>query len=171
MLKTKTVIAIIFYSILTACTATPPNAASSLPAGSNAPVSLARPARPPKKPPVPAKPLANWNNTAARQAETKFMVKNGINGIRAQVYLLETSIMVQVANQPPITLETIYPPLYRGWSSQYIKVRDFDRDGLTDLAILQSVGHGGYNRCYAIYRYNPATGQFRSKKSFDRCNV
>lgn len=100
--------------------------------------------------------------------ERRFTVKKGV---AARVFILETTVMVQTGDKPAITLESIYPHLYHGWGQQYIKVRDFDGDGLIDLAILQSVGHGGYNRCYAIYRFDTRTGQYRTRKSFDRCNV
>jgi len=100
--------------------------------------------------------------------EQRFMVEEAVP---ARVFVLETTVMVQTGNKPAIALESIYPHLYQGWRQQYIKVRDFDGDGLTDLAILQSVGHGGHNRCYAIYRFDPRTNQYRARKSFDRCNV
>jgi hypothetical protein len=79
--------------------------------------------------------------------------------------------MVQTLPLPPVQVTSVNVPLLREWSRIYFKVNDYDRDGMNDLAILQSVGRVGTERCYGIYRYNPATGTFRTKKSFDRCET
>lgn len=79
--------------------------------------------------------------------------------------------MVQTHNLPAVQVSSLNIPLLREWSRIYFKVDDYDRDGINDLAILQSVGRVGTERCYGIYRYNPATGTFRPKKSFDRCEL
>ncbi|HPE60253.1 MAG TPA: hypothetical protein PLB10_07935 [Thiolinea sp.] len=100
--------------------------------------------------------------------EIRFPVRAGL---QARAWLSETVIMVQVNGGPSVRLGSIYPWLYQYYRPVYFKVGDYDRDGYADLAILQNVGHGGVERCYAIYRYQPATGQFLSRRSFDVCNI
>ncbi len=92
-------------------------------------------------------------------------------GVPAWAFIQETVVLLQVGESQPVVLESIYPMLYAGWRNQYLKVNDYDHDGLNDLAILQSVGHGGNDRCYAVYRYNPRSKAFNGNKSFDRCNI
>ena len=79
--------------------------------------------------------------------------------------------MIQVNEGVPQVLESIYPPLYQGWGQHYLKIGDYDHDGSQDLAILQSVGHGGYPRCYSVYRYSSAIGTFLPRRSFDLCGI
>ncbi|HPQ95054.1 MAG: hypothetical protein KDI44_10055 [Thiothrix sp.] len=92
-------------------------------------------------------------------------------GLQARAWLSETVIMVQVEGGQPVRLGSIYPWLYRYYYPVYFKVGDYDRDGYADLAVLQNVGHGGVERCYAIYRYQPASGQFMARRSFEVCNI
>ena len=89
----------------------------------------------------------------------------------AWVFVEDNLLLVQVGEHPPTQLEAINPFLARGWPRQYVLINDYDKDGLKDIAVLQSVGHGGLDRCYAIYRYNLQAEQFNSHKSFDRCNL
>nr|CAA6817999.1 MAG: Unknown protein [uncultured Thiotrichaceae bacterium] len=91
--------------------------------------------------------------------------------IQANLSLQETRILVQTNHSQPVQVSSLNIPLLRQWNRIYFKVNDYDRDGMNDLAILQSVGRVGTQRCYGIYRYNPATGMFRNKKSFDRCDI
>lgn len=91
--------------------------------------------------------------------------------LEAFVSLQETRVMVQTRHWPPVQVTSVNVPLLREWSRIYFKVNDYDRDGMNDLAILHSVGRVGTERCYGIYRYNPATGTFRRQKSFDRCGI
>lgn len=92
-------------------------------------------------------------------------------GLAAWAFIEDNLVMLQVGESQPVVLEAINPLLYAGWRNLYLKIRDYDQDGLNDLAVLQSVGHGGIDRCYAIYRYNPQKQQFNRRKSFDRCNI
>lgn len=91
--------------------------------------------------------------------------------LAAWAFIEEGLVLLQVGESQPVVLEALNPFLYSGWRQLYLKINDYDRDGLNDLAVLQSVGHGGIERCYAIYRYNPQLGQFNPYKSFDRCNI
>lgn len=91
--------------------------------------------------------------------------------LAAWAFIEEGLVLLQVGESQPVVLEALNPFLYSGWRNLYLKINDYDRDGLNDLAVLQSVGHGGFERCYAIYRYNPRSGQFNPQKSFDRCNI
>lgn len=91
--------------------------------------------------------------------------------VQAHLSLQETRIMLQTRDLPAVQVSSANVPLLRQWESIYFKINDYDRDGLNDLAILQSVGRVGTQRCYAVYRYNPATGRFRQHKSFDRCGI
>ncbi|WP_020393839.1 hypothetical protein [Thiolinea disciformis] len=111
-----------------------------------------------------SRPLPPQKPKVARQ----FMVRAGIP---AQVYLEDTIVMVRAGNAQPVSLESIYWPLYQQWRNQYLRLGDFDRDGLMDIGVLQSVGHVGQDLCYAIYTYDQSRRQFRSERSFDRCNL
>lgn len=91
--------------------------------------------------------------------------------LAAWAFIEESLVLLQIGDKQPVVLEAINPFLYRGWRNLYLKINDYDHDGLNDVAVLQSVGHGGVDRCYAIYRYNPALAQFNPRKSFDRCNI
>ncbi len=91
-------------------------------------------------------------------------------GLKAMVSLSETQIQVRVNQGAAVTVRRVNLPLLREWGEHYLKVRDYDRDGMVDMAIMSSAGRGGKNLCYAVYRYNPQTGQFRQRKSFDRCH-
>lgn len=91
--------------------------------------------------------------------------------VQAEVTLEETRIMVQTNYSSPVQVSSVNLPLLRQWNRIYFKISDYDWDGMNDLAILQSVGRVGTQRCYAIYRYDPVTAMFRSKKSFDRCGI
>ncbi|MFI0399292.1 MAG: hypothetical protein ACH34X_09435 [Thiolinea sp.] len=102
------------------------------------------------------------------QHELYFEIKPNLP---AWAFIEESLVMLQVGDSQPLVLEVINPFLYKGWRNLYLKVSDYDQDGLNDLAVLQSVGHGGIERCYAIYRYNPKLKQFNQRKSFDRCNI
>ncbi|HPY41630.1 MAG TPA: hypothetical protein PLM98_13995 [Thiolinea sp.] len=102
------------------------------------------------------------------QHEVYFQIKPNLP---AWAFIEESLVMLQVGDSQPIVLEALNPVLYAGWRNLYLKVSDYDQDGLNDLAVLQSVGHGGIDRCYAIYRYNPKLKQFNKRKSFDRCNI
>lgn len=102
------------------------------------------------------------------QHEVYFEIKPGVS---AWAFIEESLVMLQVGESQPVVLEVLNPMLYAGWRNLYLKINDYDHDGLNDLAVLQSVGHGGINRCYAIYRYNPRLLQFNPQKSFDRCNI
>ncbi len=110
--------------------------------------------------------------TSPTARQTQHEIRFGVRaGVQARVYIQETVVMLQLGQAAPVVLESIYPPIYRDFRNQYLKIADYDHDGDNDLAVLQTVGHGGNDRCYAIYRYNASTGQFRSQKSFDRCNI
>lgn len=102
------------------------------------------------------------------QHEVYFEIKPNLP---AWAFVEESLVMLQVGEMHPVVLEAINPFLYKGWRNLYLKVSDYDQDGLNDLAVLQSVGHGGIDRCYAIYRYSPKLKQFNQSKSFDRCNI
>ena len=91
-------------------------------------------------------------------------------GLRAKVSLSETLIMVRVNQGRQVSVRRVNLPLLREWGEHYLQVRDYDRDGLVDLAILSNAGRGGKILCYAVYRYDPRNGQFRQSKSFDRCS-
>lgn len=90
-------------------------------------------------------------------------------GVQARVTLAESGIRVQTNNRPAVRVRALNLPLLREWERVYLLVNDFDRDGINDLAVLNTAGRVGQKRCYAVYRYNPATGSFRDRKSFDRC--
>ncbi|MGB1012036.1 MAG: XAC2610-related protein [Thiolinea sp.] len=125
--------------------------------------------------------LSGCNSLPPAQAETYLQppastVLHKLNfdvhaGLRAQVSLSETQIMVQVNNTAAVKVSKVNLPLLREWGRHYLKINDYDRDGMNDLAILTTAGRGGKNLCYAVYRYNPRTGKFRERKSFDRCNI
>lgn len=102
------------------------------------------------------------------QHEVFFEIKPGLP---AWAFIEENLVMLQVGEGQPVVLEALNPFLYAGWRNLYLKISDYDQDGLQDLAVLQSVGHGGIERCYAIYRYNPQKQRFNQGKSFDRCNI
>lgn len=91
-------------------------------------------------------------------------------GLKAVVTLSETIIQVRVNQGPAVDIRRVNLSLLREWGNLYWKILDYDRDGLVDLAILSNAGRGGKNLCYAVYRYNPKTGKFRERKSFDRCS-
>lgn len=111
-------------------------------------------------------------NPGTQPAVTQYLFRFDVMaGNEAMVALQETRIMVQTHNLPPVQVSSLNLPLLREWSQIYFKVDDYDRDGMNDLAILQSVGRVGTERCYGIYRYDPATGRFRPQKSFDRCGI
>ncbi len=112
------------------------------------------------------------NAETTRKSQPSHIMSFDVNReVRADVTLEETRIMVQTNNFPPVRVSSVNLPLLRQWNRIYFKVHDYDWDGMNDLAILQSVGRVGTERCYAIHRYNPATGMFRRKKSFDRCGI
>lgn len=115
-------------------------------------------------------PSANAGTTV-QSPGSHLMSFNVNNKILAHLTLQETQIMVQTGHAPAVQVSSVNLPLLRQWNRIYFKINDYDWDGLNDLAILQSVGRVGTQRCYAIYRYNPATGRFRQKKSFDRCGI
>lgn len=102
------------------------------------------------------------------QHEVYFQIKANLP---AWAFIEENLVLLQIGENQPVMLEAVNPYLYAGWRNFYLKIGDYDRDGLNDLAILQSVGHGGIDRCYAIYRYNEANQQFNPRKSFDRCDL
>ncbi|MEZ5447544.1 MAG: hypothetical protein R3E89_00395 [Thiolinea sp.] len=79
--------------------------------------------------------------------------------------------MIAVNEGAPVALGLLDAALAREWGSLYFRVDDYDRDGLNDLAVLQSVDRPGQQRCYAVFRYDPASGRFRNRKSFDRCGI
>ncbi len=115
-------------------------------------------------------PVANAAPVASTMTQHLFRF-DVAPGVEALVSLQETRVMVQALPWPPVQVTSLNIPLLRQWSQIYFKVDDYDRDGMNDLAILQSVGRVGTERCYGIYRYNPATRTFRSQKSFDRCGI
>lgn len=102
------------------------------------------------------------------QHEVYFQIKPNLP---AWAFIEENLVMLQIGESQPLVLEALNPYLYAGWRNLYLKIGDYDRDGLNDLAVLQSVGHGGIDRCYAIYRYNEKIQQFNQRKSFDRCDL
>lgn len=104
----------------------------------------------------------------SNQHEVYFEIKPGLV---AWAFIEENLVMLQIGENHPVVLEALNPVLYAGWRHLYLKISDYDRDGLNDLAVLQSVGHGGIDRCYAIYRYNEKNQLFNQRKSFDRCNI
>ena len=93
-------------------------------------------------------------------------------GIAASVLLQETQLLVQTSGGGPVRVGQLDSRLLNEWGHLYLRVNDYDRDGWQDLAIMTSAGRGQYSqRCYAIYRYNPVSRQFRQRKSFDRCGI
>ncbi|WP_298610741.1 hypothetical protein [uncultured Thiothrix sp.] len=102
------------------------------------------------------------------QHEVYFQIKPNLS---AWAFIEENLVMLQIGENQPLVLEAVNPYLYTGWRTLYLKIGDYDQDGLNDLAVLQSVGHGGIDRCYAIYRYNEKTQRFNQRKSFDRCDI
>lgn len=105
---------------------------------------------------------------SSNQHEIYFQIKPNLS---AWAFIEENLVMLQMEDNQPLVLEAVNPYLYKGWRHLYLKIADYDKDGLNDLAILQSVGHGGIDRCYAIYRYNERQQQFNQRKSFDRCDI
>lgn len=110
-------------------------------------------------------------DTAVQPSVSHIMSFNVNHEVQAEVTLEETRIMVQTNSFQPVQVSSVNLPLLRQWNRIYFKISDYDWDGMNDLAILQSVGRVGTQRCYAIHRYNPVTGMFRRKKSFDRCGI
>lgn len=104
----------------------------------------------------------------ANQHEIYFEIKADLP---AWVFIEDNTVLLQVGELQPVVLEAVNPFLYAGWRDLYLKIADYDRDGLRDVAVLQSVGHGGIDRCYSIYRYNAKLKQFNRRKSFDRCDI
>lgn len=104
----------------------------------------------------------------SNQHEIYFQIKPSL---AAWAFIEENLVLLQIEDSQPVVIEALNPFLYAGWRSLYLKINDYDHDGLNDLAVLQSVGHGGIDRCYAIYRYNSKKQEFNQRKSFDRCNI
>ena len=100
--------------------------------------------------------------------ELHFDVRAGLRGVVS--LSSEAGIMVRVNQGKQIRVRQVNLKLLREWGDQYLKIHDYDRDGMTDIAILRNAGRGGKHLCYAVYRYNPNKGHFRKRKSFDRCH-
>ena len=100
--------------------------------------------------------------------ELHFDVRAGLRGVVS--LSSEAGIMVRVNQGKQIRVRRVNLKLLREWGDQYLKIHDYDRDGMNDIAILRNAGRGGKNLCYAVYRYNSKKGHFRKRKSFDRCH-
>lgn len=120
-------------------------------------------------PPVAANDVSNLAPEMPVTALLDFQVAPGID---ARVLLQETRLAVQTGSGAAVPVTWVDLRLWREWGNLYLRVNDYDHDGLNDLAVLKTVGRGQQaQRCYAIYRYNPLTGNFRQRRSFDRCGI
>ena len=100
--------------------------------------------------------------------ELHFDVRAGLRGVVS--LSPESGIMVRVNQGKQIRVRRMNLKLLREWGDQYLKIHDYDRDGMNDIAVLRNAGRGGKNLCYAVYRYNAQKGHFRKRKSFDHCH-
>lgn len=100
--------------------------------------------------------------------ELHFDVRAGLRGVLS--LSSEAGIMVRVNQGKQVRVRRVNLKLLREWGDHYLKIHDYDGDGMNDIAVLRNAGRGGKHLCYAVYRYNPSKGHFRKRKSFDRCN-
>ena len=74
------------------------------------------------------------------------------------------------SNTPAIQLQTFNQHLWEQSSDNYIKIKDYNKDGYMDIGVMKGSGYGGSDACYAIYIYSPVAYSYRNRPSMTACN-
>lgn len=83
--------------------------------------------------------------------------------VHAQVYMSPAKggeAIVQVQGRPPQRLAGIDLGLYSAYQSAFFRLLDQDHDGVSELAVLQSVDFSGIKKCYDVFRYHFRSARF-----------
>lgn len=52
---------------------------------------------------------------------------------------------------------------------KYVLIKDFNKDGIKDVGLLDGAGYGGNNKCYSVYEYDSVIQVYKKKASFTAC--
>ncbi len=86
------------------------------------------------------------------------------------VSIKKSMVIVTVwSNVPATTLQKTNTNLWKDFDDQYVLIEDFNKDGKTDVGVLEGADLAGGNKCYAVYEYAPPLLSFFDKPSMTVC--
>ena len=86
------------------------------------------------------------------------------------VSIKKSEVIVTVwSNVPATILQKANSNLWKDFDDQYVLIEDFNKDGKTDVGVLEGADVAGGNKCYAVYEYAPAILSFFDIPSMTVC--
>lgn len=73
-------------------------------------------------------------------------------------------------NIPAVSLQRVNTQLYETYSDLYVRIEDFNKDGVADIGVLSGASLGGGNLCYRVYEYVPLVYSYSNKPAFRWCS-
>ena len=70
---------------------------------------------------------------------------------------------------PSVDLQVVNTLLVDEFPNQYVKIQDYNKDGVLDVGIMKGVGYGGSNACYSVYEYDPVAFSYRNDATMTFC--
>lgn len=98
-----------------------------------------------------------------------------INQPAVKVFIQASSVKVKLLSDsksndlPAITLKRINSHLLNEYTSHFIKIQDFDKDGWMDIGVLKSAGVAGSKLCYSVFEYKPDFYSYSSRVTKTVC--
>lgn len=100
----------------------------------------------------------------------EFSVFQPTKGISANIYIDNSSVMIEPSNTKAITLKTIKPEYLKRYADKLYQIKDIDLDGTIDIATLDRVNQEGTRFCYKVYSYQLSSQQYSLTPSYTECH-
>ncbi|MCK5726300.1 MAG: hypothetical protein KAH22_05705 [Thiotrichaceae bacterium] len=95
---------------------------------------------------------------------------SGAGSPQSSIHIEDNKVVSKVANSvTTVVLQQVNNQLWTDYGSDYIKTRDFNKDGSIDIAVLSGASLGGSMLCYAVFEYNTASQAYNATSSFSWC--
>lgn len=79
-------------------------------------------------------------------------------------------VIAKVANNlTEAILQQVNSQLWSNYGGDYVLTRDFNKDGVMDVAVLSGASLGGSMLCYSVYEYDQPSQAFKTTSSFSWC--
>ncbi len=100
----------------------------------------------------------------------EFSVFQPVNGVSANIYVEQDTIVVHATGSRSTPLNTIRPEYLKRYSSRLYKIHDVDKNGTVDIAVLNNVDTSATRFCYKVYSYQPQSHQFSRQARYTQCH-
>jgi len=112
-------------------------------------------------------------NDRYNNSEAQGVWKSAADSPALEVFIKGSSIYAKLGGKsqdlPAIRLRKINNNLLNEYTNEYIRLEDYNRDGLTDIAVLKSVGKRKNKHCYSVFEYKADFYSFSSHATKTIC--